>query len=349
MVEVRTSNQLGDLRDLLTLGGDVSIAVAYVTNGGLDLVREQLLKALRNNAAVKILFGLEGVTSPEAVSTLFQWSQIYQNLLVRGVRKSYNSQNESYIFHAKLCLAVCGDETRFITGSHNLTRAALNPNRNIEHSLRVICRTGGVESKDVLMQFRNLWNSHRAEDLTEETVEWYRGQFVRERLRSPNHAEANMPTASYNINQDWIQFWLYKLSVDRVFEDGHYTFANLVDAGAEGHIWGEELNLPLARNNLQQMNAGDSIVVYPASNGQPNERRAVGTAYVLEGPQPREGYERPTVRVVCDMKFTDPVSREAMQNAGLGGMELFHRANQVSVLPLTYEQWRRLIILGMEL
>ena len=58
MVEVRTANQLKDLKELLTSGGDISIAVAYLTRGGLAQIREQLLGAIGQGQQVRLLVDL---------------------------------------------------------------------------------------------------------------------------------------------------------------------------------------------------------------------------------------------------------------------------------------------------
>ena len=58
-------NQLDDLRELIAAGEDISMAVAYLTRSGLDLIRSSLQSAVHSGKPVKLLIDLErGITVP---------------------------------------------------------------------------------------------------------------------------------------------------------------------------------------------------------------------------------------------------------------------------------------------
>ena len=116
MVEVRTANQLEDLKKLLTSGGDVSIAVAYVSSAGLALIEQEMLEGFSRGQKVRFLLNLDGrVTSPEAVNKLLELSRQYGRKLES---KFFFIPNA--VFHPKLYMSISGNEVAFLSGSTTL-------------------------------------------------------------------------------------------------------------------------------------------------------------------------------------------------------------------------------------
>ncbi len=72
MVKVCTAKQLEHLKELLSSGGDISIAVAYVRQSGLSQIQQELKKAL-SKGRVRLLIALDGrITEPAALEELLE-------------------------------------------------------------------------------------------------------------------------------------------------------------------------------------------------------------------------------------------------------------------------------------
>lgn len=166
MVEVRTATQLDDLKELLTLGGDVSIAVAYVTLEGLNLIKKELAGVL-SRGNVRILIALDGkVTDPRAAKELL-------TLAEEGLCSKYFDipKSEKGIFHPKLFVGCVGENVRFLSGSYNLIYRALRLNR--EHGVTVTCQRNSDLAVGIQEQFEEFWTHEWAKCLTSEAVEKY--------------------------------------------------------------------------------------------------------------------------------------------------------------------------------
>ena len=169
MVEVRTANQLEDLRQLLSSGGDISIAVAYVTLGGLNLIEDYLKKAL-SKGKVRMLVALDGrITDPKAVNRLVRLSGAKLKL------KHFEIPGKEHaIYHPKLFISRSDESTTILSGSYNLTESALK--RNKEHGLLVKC--DGIEGigGQTLTAFEKLWKDELAKCLTREVADNYESE-----------------------------------------------------------------------------------------------------------------------------------------------------------------------------
>lgn len=196
MVEVRTAKQLDDLKELLTSGGDVSIAVAYVSKKGLELIRKELRDAL-SNSKVRVLIALDGrITEPAAVQELV-------DLKADGLEARYFDipKSESAIYHPKLYISKSEESTVFLTGSYNLTGAALI--RNQEHGLRVSCSNDEKPSQEALDIFTGLWDDskERAKPLTQAVADRYELECNKNGYTLPSEelADFEWPSASSEV------------------------------------------------------------------------------------------------------------------------------------------------------
>ena len=177
MINVRTANQLDDLKNLLTIDGNICIAVAYVSADALKLINPSLEEALNKGQRVRLLLDLDsGVTQPEAVFELVELAQKHEQFEV----KAFVPHRQEGIFHPKLYIAHSPDDDRvtFLVGSHNLTAAALS--RNTEHGLWVECSRTEDLGRQTLGRFENLWNDRRAIALDGRAASLYK-----ERYRKP--------------------------------------------------------------------------------------------------------------------------------------------------------------------
>ena len=84
MTTIRTADYAADIPWLLSSTGDVSIAVAYVSKGGLDIVKPQIEALLRDNQQVRFLIDLHsGNTDPSAVWSLVELQDSHEGIRVR--------------------------------------------------------------------------------------------------------------------------------------------------------------------------------------------------------------------------------------------------------------------------
>ena len=168
MLNVRTTNPKEDLRKLVSLKRNMSIAVAYVTPSGLSLIKNGLEQAIKNGNQVRFLLALDGSgTHPDAVEYLLK----LQGLGCQ-VKHFYDAGKRDRIFHPKLYIAQAarGNRLTFVTGSYNLSRRALERNR--EHVLWVECQGKEKVGQDALDRFDEFWDA--AEHLTQDVVDKYK-------------------------------------------------------------------------------------------------------------------------------------------------------------------------------
>lgn len=133
-----------------------------------------------------------------------------------------------------------------------------------------------------------------------------------------------------------MNYWLVKS------EPEAYSWADLIKDGRTS--WTGVRNFQ-ARNNLQQMKAGDLVLFYHSVS----ERAVVGIAKV-----DREAYPDPTsddpkwlaVDLVAARDFKDPVSLDQIKkDSRLQNLPLL-RQSRLSVMPLQAEEFEVLLSLG---
>ena len=328
MVEVRTANQLEDLRELLMLGGDVNIAVAYVRESGLREIEEQLLAA-REKGTVRFLFSLDGrVTEPAAAERLL-------GLVGQGFEVKYFEipASERAIFHPKLYISSSGLSVTFLTGSYNLTGAALG--RNKEHGLKVICT--GIErpGQDALASFNALWDDNLSKPLTREKVADYAVQYIH-------------PTKTPN-DELWAdqRYWLFKCNPPR----HNYSFSDFVNDGIAD--WGIHVRNSTSRGWLRdEVRIGDKILFYHTGHRVPNvpTTAIVGTAQVVW----RNGDPNaPLVRILHEQTFIEPVTLAQIVAGGRGaalhnlGQMMSNTHTRYTVQPVTPLEFAEIVRMGM--
>ena len=333
MVEVRTANQLEDLRELLTLSGDVSIAVAYVRESGLREIEEHLLVA-REKGPIRFLFSLDGrVTEPTAAERLL-------GLAGQGFEVKYFEipASERAIFHPKLYICRTEESTTFLTGSYNLTGAALGRNR--EHGLRVSCLNSEDPAREALASFDALWENDLARPLTKEKVADYADNYLHT-ITAPNDALA--------ADQ---RHWMFKCNPGQ----HDFYFGTLVQDGMTD--WGGEVDHPQSRTNLErEVQVGDRVIIYHTTHSPERrqniaERAAMGCAHVTRK------YANPAGRVIVDLSlnfpFNEPVTLEEIQD-GVRHPDLQHLAGLMTNFPqsqhniqrLTKREFDEIVHLGM--
>ena len=178
-LDIIENNGPDNLRDTLKSHlrrvSEVSIAVAFVTQGGLDELA-QSLRQVAANGNVRLLTGLyQKVTEPQALRTLLR---IQEETCGRfSVRLSREPQ-----FHRKLYLLNNRTYSTAILGSSNLTREGLRSGGELNLIARL--RKGALAAKRMAQAFEDDWK-HRAVPLaTEQVVEYENGRPEVQKLES---------------------------------------------------------------------------------------------------------------------------------------------------------------------
>jgi HKD family nuclease len=166
-LDIIENNGPDNLRDTLKsqLGrvSDVSIAVAFVTQAGLDEIL-QPLRQVAANGRVRLLTGLyQKVTEPQALRTLLRIQEETRGSF--SVRLSREPK-----FHRKLYLLNSRLKSTAILGSSNLTREGLRSGGEL--NLIVSLPKGTLAVKKIGQAFEDDWE-HRAVPLGAEQLAEY--------------------------------------------------------------------------------------------------------------------------------------------------------------------------------
>ena len=166
-MQLNTANFFEDITRVFESDGELDLAVAFVSNAGLALVNLPLEQKLASGRRVRLLLDLqEGATDPTALWNLVALAQTYSSSLFL---KAY-VPNEG-ILHSKVYISEVGSDVILITGSANLSLAALT--ENVEHGLVVSGTTSDQLITDAQVEFERLWNSENAFNIDEEAARLY--------------------------------------------------------------------------------------------------------------------------------------------------------------------------------
>ena len=336
MVEVSVAHSKEDIEALLDLGGEIDIAVAYIDEYGMNIIRDKVKANTDGIKKVRLLVDLKGgVTHPDAVKEMVELSEEEGD---RFECKEYYIKEDGHAgLHSKLLLSNIDGSVTFLTGSCNLTENAIK--RNKEHGVRVECRADTSLAKEVLHYFRELWESSHASKITHERYSEYA-----EIYKEPQVLGGGVLSSPKDVN-----YWLFKCNA------ALYTFDKLLKKSTD--YWNGIEN-PLALKRLREkVKKGDGVLFYHSG---PNHQQVVGTARVVTDcydglpawadPEsnlynPSKSNEPvPTVNIRVDRKFVSPVPLRVIQRMGL----LKGAADQTTILPVTPEKWDKIIRIGMD-
>ena len=122
---------------------------------------------LESGKRIRLLLDLEeGATDPTALWELVTLNSKFPSELLL---KAYIP--EKGILHSKVYISENENVSTLITGSANLSGAALQD--NVEHGLRVVGTTKEQPIREALQEFEHLWNSQHAFQLDEEAARLY--------------------------------------------------------------------------------------------------------------------------------------------------------------------------------
>lgn len=166
-MHVSTANYAKDVPGVFGADGDVDVAVAFVSEPSLALVSPALRGKLQAGDRVRLLIDLEaGATDPTALWDLVALNaEFSSNLLL----KAYVP--DTGILHSKVYISQSGNDATLMTGSANLSGAALE--ENVEHGLRLVATTDEQVMAEALAEFERLWNSRYAFRIDAEAARLY--------------------------------------------------------------------------------------------------------------------------------------------------------------------------------
>ena len=349
MVEVKTANQLEDLKELLTSGGDVSIAVAYLTRSGLEEIKEPLLEAVSKGKKVRVVADLNsGITETETLRELMALSRDKGNNF-----KFKGFFNSKAIFHGKVFVAHSKERNfiAFLTGSYNLTASAFH--RNWEHGLLIKAGWKGGVGKKTLDAFNKVWRDKSAKTLDDQVIHLYgkfRNEVRRKRGNSEKIQSARSELLEYLNQKDnsvGNGYWLIKCNISAPYitepERKYYKFSDLLAKPNKTDYWGNEVNNEQARNYLEKnIKEGDEVFFYHSGIRQPE---IVGVVRVVREAYPSpDGSGKMVVDIKAIQKFHPPVTlREIKENFFLEDMILVKGSTRLSIQPVKPEEYEEIV------
>ena len=132
--------------------------------------------------------------------------------------------------------------------------------------------------------------------------------------------------------------WLFKE------EPSHYSFDDLQ---RDGSTWWDGVDNNLARKHLRQVSTGDRVLYYHTGR----EKAIVGEMLVVEGPRPdpnSDDAQAVVVKVEALKRWPTPLPLSRIkQDPQLADWELV-RIARLSVMPVSAQQWRRLVELSVK-
>lgn len=169
MTKVQQAQFLSDLTDGFRRCRSVSLAVAFITESGLEMyeVAAAVRQALDSDAQLRILLDLSlGNTDPSAVWSLLALAGTHPTVQIRAALP-----NDGRLLHSKFYLFDYGNELGLVTGSANLSQAALTT--NIEHGLTVRGSRDEPLIAEAVQFFNQLWQSPASRPINDEAARLY--------------------------------------------------------------------------------------------------------------------------------------------------------------------------------
>ena len=166
-MQVSTAHFGTDVPDIFEGNGNLDVAVAFVSGPGLDIVRPALQQKLESETRVRLLLDLEdGATDPSALWALLALNSNFPSNLHL---KAYVPNKG--ILHSKMYISENDSGMALLTGSANLSGAALHD--NVEHGLLLIGTSQDQAISEAQAEFERLWNSQYAFRIDDEAARLY--------------------------------------------------------------------------------------------------------------------------------------------------------------------------------
>jgi HKD family nuclease len=167
-MEVNAAAYPQDIVTLIRSSSEVNLAVAFVTQSGLQHIKVAVAEGIDQKVRVRIILDLsDGATDPSAIWELLALAESSHNQVEL---KAYVADRPGFL-HAKLYLGIKDTTAIAISGSANLTEAALL--HNIEHGFRLVGTTTDVPLSQAIVFFEQLWISPHSKVIDKEAARLY--------------------------------------------------------------------------------------------------------------------------------------------------------------------------------
>jgi HKD family nuclease len=165
--------------ELIKSSDEVWMAVAFLKERGLNLIREAMQEKLNEGRDIHIVVGLYfGITDPAALTDLLKMNGIGK-LNLYMAKDGVNERN----FHPKLYIFRSGKNYTIISGSANITNGGLT--KNIECSLQVTAHEDESVCKDALKFIDDLINNN-CDLATEPLIAQYEKDWLKQKDNPKN-------------------------------------------------------------------------------------------------------------------------------------------------------------------
>lgn len=152
-----SQNMASILSSAIRESEDVRVAVAFISQSGLDAIRSSIETNLRAGGHIEFLVGLDMyITEPRALRTIYDLSHKNTNVAVY----CHASFSPETIYHPKLYLFRTSDRVTSIIGSSNLTIGGLKKNVEVNVLIQASAQDGIVsDAYDTYNQLK--FHQHR--------------------------------------------------------------------------------------------------------------------------------------------------------------------------------------------
>lgn len=220
---------LSSVEDELLSCDEFCISVAFITMSGITPLLQTLKELEKRNVPGKILTtDYLTFSEPEALKRLAGLRNIEL--------KMYITEDGREGFHTKGYVFRKDEMYRIIVGSSNMTQSALTVNR--EWNTKIVSTDRGEYTKDILDEFNELWDSHKAL-VFEQFIDRYDDRYTKNRIINKQKAmakAAEIPSMeSYKLEPNSMQV-KFITSLRKIFDAGENK-ALLISATGTGKTY----------------------------------------------------------------------------------------------------------------
>lgn len=192
-IDNRSRKLLATLSSAIEQSSDTRIAVAFVSHNGLDLLMPAVHTALRNDAEIEFLVGLDRrISEPEALLMLHRLSHDQPKLDLY----CYVSRSQAELYHPKVYLTRNEQESTAIVGSSNLTAGGLG--RNVEVNVAITGLPHDEAIADMYEAYQRLKFAPQRVTPDADYLQLYKELFAKDKRQ---HRKARAETATRELEQ----------------------------------------------------------------------------------------------------------------------------------------------------
>lgn len=158
-----------DINKLIETSDEISIAVAFLKQSGLNELLPSIKKAVAANKKINIIAGRHyALTEPGALNGLYK---LFKDKVHCQLRLAYARDKNDPVFHPKVYVFKNGNEVTIVCGSANMTNGGLES--NFECSLMLSCKTSDKVWNDVQKFFKIIFSDTHSEEANQLSIGQY--------------------------------------------------------------------------------------------------------------------------------------------------------------------------------